>query len=183
VAHARKLFHASGILIALVYGFTPLPRAAAGGILGGIAVLLAALDLARRRYRAIDELFRASFAPILDTKDFRGLNGSTLYFGGCAIAVALFPRDPACAGVMALALGDPAAAVIGSSVRSPRLGRVSLAGSAACAAFAAGGCALFVTPARALLGGVVAAAVEALSGSKLDNAAIPVAVAAALHLL
>jgi dolichol kinase len=180
---ARKAFHASGVIIPALYGFAPIGKAFAATALAGIAIALGILDLARRGDRAIDERFRAIFGAILDPKDHRGFNGSTLYFAGCALAVALFPREVACAAVGALALGDPAAAIVGSSVRSPRLGRVSLAGSAACFAAAALACMPFVEPPRALLGGAVATVAEALSGSKLDNLAIPVAVASALRLL
>lgn len=183
MALARKAFHASGAIIAAIYGFTPVSGTFAAVALGALALALALLDLARRRDRAIDERFRAMFGVILDPKDHRGFNGSTLYFAGCAVAVAFFPRAVACAAVGALALGDPAAAIVGSSVRSPRLGRVSLAGSAACFTAAALACLPFVEPPRALLGGAVATAAEALAGSKLDNLAIPVAVAAALQLL
>jgi phytol kinase len=114
---------------------------------------------------------------ILDDKDMRGLNGSTLYFGGCALAVALFPKEPACAGILALAFGDPLAAIVGSAVRSPRWRGASVAGSSAClvAATLAARC-YFPWP-IALLGGATATVLEALAGSKVDNFAIPLGTA------
>ena len=119
----------------------------------------------------------------IDPKDARGLNGSTLYFGGCALTVALFAREPASAGLFALSLGDPAAAVVGGSVPSPRRGRVSLAGSLACLLASAAATWTILPLPRALLAGAVASVVEAVAGSKLDNLAIPVSVAAALAVL
>jgi len=180
---ARKAFHLAGAVIPAAYALTAMPRALAAGVLGGLALLLLLADALCRLSPRFDALFRATFRAILDPKDFIGLNGSTLYFAGCALAVALFPRPVACAAVLALALGDPLAAIVGSSVRSPRLGRVSLAGSLVCLAVATAACALFVGWPRAPMGGAAAALAEALSGRKLDNLTIPLAVAAALHLL
>lgn len=176
----RKVWHASGAVIVLLYRGLDIPRPLAAGILIAIALGLLALDFARHRRPTLQDLFRRKLRLILDEKDMRGLNGSTLYFGGCALAVSLFPEPAACGGVLALALGDPAAAVIGSTVRSPRWGRVSLAGSLACFVAATLGSRIFVPWPAALAGGATAMLVEAFAGSKLDNLAIPVATALAL---
>lgn len=177
----RKAFHLSGVLITVIYLGLDIPRPIAAGLLAGIAAALLLVDLLRYRLPGMQARFRALFGAILDEKDFRGLNGSTLYFAGCAATVALFRADPACAGLLSLALGDPAAAIIGSSVRSPRLGRVSAAGSGACLVVATLACRAFFPWPAALLGGAVAALAEALAGSKLDNLAIPLAVALTLN--
>ena len=158
-----------------------LERELAAALLGGAALLLLALDVARARSPAVQALFARSFRGILDPKDAPGLNGSTLYFGGCAVAAVLFPRDAACAGILALALGDPMAAVVGGSVRSPRIGRVSLAGSGACFVAALLACRIFSPWPAALAGGAAATALEALAGSKLDNFCIPIGAAAAVY--
>jgi dolichol kinase len=179
---ARKAFHASGIVIVALYRILGVPREAASWILVALVAALAAVDFARSRLPAVQALFATSFRAILDPKDMRGLNGSTLYFAGCGLTVALFPPDVACAGILALALGDSSAAIVGASVRSPRFGRVSLAGSLACFAAALLGCALFVPLPRAVLGGVAAAVIEAAAGTKLDNLVIPVGAALAMHL-
>jgi dolichol kinase len=179
----RKLFHATGVVIVLAYHGLDLSRPLVAGVLGGITLLLALLDLWRARSPEVQERFQALFRVLLDPKDTRGLNGSTLYFAGCTLTAALFAQPVACAGILALALGDPAAAIVGSSVRSPRRGRVSLAGSAACFVAASAGCAFFVPLPSALVGGLAATALEAFAGSKLDNLAIPVGTAAVLGLL
>ena len=64
-----------------------------------------------------------------------------------------------------------------------RRGRVSLAGSLACFVVSSAAAWAILPLPRALLGGCVAAIVEAVAGSKLDNFAIPVSVAAALTVL
>lgn len=178
----RKIWHASGGLVVAVYVGFDVTRPVAAGILLTITGVLLALDFARHRSPAVQSLFRRNFSLILDEKDMRGLNGSTLYFGGCAFAVTLFPRDAACGGILALALGDPSAAIIGTHVRSPRWGRVSVAGSAACLVAATLGARLFFPWPPALAAGLAAALLEAFAGSKLDNLAIPLGTSLVLHL-
>lgn len=178
---ARKLFHASGIVIVLLYRGLDLSRPFTAWLLFALTAVLGLLDLVRARFPAVQERFSVWFGPLLDPKD-RGLNGSTIYFFGCTLSVAIFPADAACGGILSLALGDSLAALVGSSVRSPRWGRVSLAGSTACLVAATGVCLIFFPWPRALLGGVAAMVIEACSGSKLDNLAIPVGVALVLAL-
>jgi dolichol kinase len=177
----RKIWHASGALVVVLYDGLDIARPLAAGLLLAATALLLLLDLLRHRSPALEGVFRTKLRLILDEKDLRGLNGSTLYFGGCALAVALFAKEPACAGILALALGDPAAAIVGSSVRSPRWRRVSLAGTAACLAVAAAAARWYVPWPVALLGGAAAALLEAVSGSKLDNLCIPVGTSLVLH--
>ena len=179
----RKLFHATGIVIILIYRGTEMDRATALWILWPIVGLLLLLDVLRARSPALQERFLAAFSHILDKKDHRGLNGSTLYFAGCTLAIMLFPPDAACGGILALALGDPAAAIVGSSIRSPKRGNVSVAGSGACFVFATAACAVFFALPRALAGGAVATVLEAVSGAKLDNLTIPLGTAAVLQFL
>jgi dolichol kinase len=173
----RKIWHASGVLIVLIYRGLDVPRPVGAGILLGITLCLLIIDLLRPRWPALEALFRRKLSLILDEKDLRGLNGSTLYFGGCGLAVALFREDPASAGILALVLGDPAAAIVGSSVRSPRWGTKSLAGSATCFAVATLAARVFVPWPVALAGGAAAMLLEAFAGSKLDNLVIPLGTA------
>jgi len=173
----RKIWHASGALLVLLYDGLDLPRSLVAGALLALVALLLLLDLARSRIPALQELFRRNVRLILDEKDLQGLNGSTLYFGGCALAATLFPQPVACAGILALALGDPSAAIVGSNVRSPRWGRVSLAGSLACLVVAMLAARIYCPWGPALAAGAAAMLLEAFSGSKLDNLTIPVGTA------
>ena len=177
---ARKLFHASGIVFVLAYQGLNLERALVAGLLWGAVALLLLLDLLRSRFPALQASFQVAFRLLLDPKDARGLNGSTLYFGGCAVAVTLVPAAPACGGILALALGDPIAAIVGSSVRSPRWNKTSLAGSAACFVAALLACRIFLPWPVACAGAATATVLEAVSGAKLDNFTMPVGVALVL---
>jgi dolichol kinase len=181
--YARKLFHAAGVVIVALYWWAPLERAPLAAGLAGIALSLGVFDLIRARLPAVQERFLALFSRIVAEKDKRGWNGSTLYFTGCAATVALFDEPSACAGILSLALGDSLAAVVGMSVRSPRWGRVSLAGSATCFLASSAACSLFFPWPIAIAGGAAATALEAFSGSKLDNLLIPIGTAATLLVL
>jgi dolichol kinase len=178
---ARKLFHATGVGIVLIYQLVPVERTPMAIGLWVVAGLLLVVDVARHRIPALQAAFQRWFKSILDKKDERGLNGSTLYFTGCAVAATVFSRDVASVGILGLALGDSMAAIIGSSVRSPSIGRVSLAGSCACfvAAMLA---AWFVLRdwGPAVVAGAAAVVLEAVSGSKLDNLTMPIGIAAAV---
>jgi dolichol kinase len=180
---SRKLFHATGIVVVVIYAGVPVSRPVAASLLAAIAILEGCVDLLRSRVPAVQRLFQKWFAALLDPKDTRGFNSSTLYFAGCALAVALFPRPHACAGILALALGDPSAAIVGSSVRSPSWNKVSVAGCAACLVAATLGCRVFFGWPAALAGGVVAMVLEAVSGSKLDNLTMPLGTATVLYCL
>jgi len=180
---ARKLFHMSGVLVVLIYQFADPSRTLVAALLWGVVAGQLVVDLLRSRIPALQALFQRVLKPILDPKDERGVNTSTLYFAGCALTATLFAKPLACAGILALALGDPSAALVGRSVRSPRWGKVSLAGSTACLVMATLGCALYAPWPAALAAGAVATLLEAVSGAKLDNFTIPVGAALMLHLL
>ncbi|MHC4956735.1 MAG: diacylglycerol/polyprenol kinase family protein [Planctomycetota bacterium] len=175
---ARKLFHATGIGIVLIYRLIPVEQTWMAVGLWVCAGLLLMLDVVRHRLPALQAKFLVLFKSILDKKDERGLNGSTLYFTGCAVAVTMFPSKVACVGILALALGDSMAAIIGSSVKSPSMGRVSLAGSGACFVAATLAARIFFGWGPAVAAGAAAAVLEAISGSKLDNLTMPIGVAA-----
>ena len=180
---SRKLFHSTGIVIVLLYRGLDIDRTLGAALLWGCVGLLGLLDVLRARWPALQALFLKSIKWIVDKKDERGFNSSTLYFAGCAAAVTLFPPDEASAGILALALGDSMAAIVGSTIKSPRRGNVSLAGTLACAAATTGVTLLWFPLWQAVLAGVLAAVLEAVSGSKFDNLTMPVGVGALLYFL
>lgn len=177
---ARRLFHACGVLFVLAYQGLGLARPLVAGLLWGVVAVLLLFDLLRSRFPHVQASFQAAFRVLLQPKDARGLNTSTLYFAGCAAAVTLVPAGPACGGILALALGDPLAAIVGSAVRSPRWNKTSLAGSTACFVAALVGCRLFAPWPASFAGAATATVLEAVSGSKLDNLTMPVGVALVL---
>ena len=182
-AYYRKVFHATGLVIVAIYWWTPVERTPLAIGLATIALLLGVFDLIRARSPRLQEQFLGVFRLIVADKDRKGWNGSTLYFAGCAITVALFAKPSACAGILCLALGDSLAAVVGMSVNSPRWGNISLAGSLTCLTVCTLTCRMFVDWPHALLGGVTATLLEGIAGTKLDNLLIPVGTAGILALI
>jgi dolichol kinase len=177
---ARRLFHACGVVFVLAYQGLDLSRPLVAGLLWGAVAVLLLFDLLRSRFPHVQATFQAAFRRLLQPKDAQGLNTSTFYFAGCATAVTLVPAAPACGGILALALGDPLAAIVGSAVRSPRWKRTSLAGSTACFVAALIGCRFFAPWPAALAGAATATVLEAFSGSKADNFTMPVGAALVL---
>ena len=181
-AYYRKIFHATGIVIVSIYWWTPIGRTPLAIGLGVIALLLGVFDLLRARSEWLQEHFMGVLRLIVAEKDRKGWNGSTLYFAGCAVTVALFDKSYACAGILCLALGDSLAAVVGMSVNSPRRGNISVAGSGTCFIVCTLACRLFLGWPAALVGGLTATALEAVAGTKLDNLLSPIGTAMVLSL-
>jgi len=115
------------------------------------------------------------------------LSGATLLLGGYILAFVLFPPRAAAAGILALALGDPAAAMAGRwyGRRSERQERPAKTWVGSLACFAACIPPIWLLPGfglpAAAAGGAMAALVERRSGP-LDNVLIPVSVAMLLNL-
>jgi dolichol kinase len=162
------------------------PRSMALAILGTVLILALALDLARRRPGCQAWLDRR-LPGVYRADEFRGLSGATLLVAGYLIAVAAFPARAAAAGIVALAVGDPAASLAGRWYQV-RLGPETppgktWVGSLAC--FLAASLALWALPwvaaGAAAAGGAMAALIERRAG-RLDNLLVPVGVAMLLNL-
>lgn len=114
-----------------------------------------------------------------------GVSGATLLAVGYLLAFLIFPPPAAAAGITALAVGDPAAAVAGRYYGARRGGRggKTWVGSVAC--FLVCVPILLLVPgfglAAAAAGGAMAALVERRAGG-LDNVLIPVSVAMLMNL-
>ncbi len=78
---SRKLFHAAGVVIPVIYLWTEWERWIVATILGAIFLVLLIFDWVRHRFPLFEQRFQVAFRLLLDPKDSRGLNGSTLYFG------------------------------------------------------------------------------------------------------
>ncbi|MBD3221115.1 hypothetical protein GF314_07700 [bacterium] len=151
------------------------------GIVAMVVVALA-IDLARTVFgRAwLDRLLPGVYRD----REPLGLSGATFLTIGYLAAVWLFPPPAAAGGILALAVGDPAAAVVGRwyGARTGRPGK-TWAGSVACCVACIPALWLlspFGLPAAAA-GGAMAALVERRAGP-LDNVLVPVAVAMLLNL-
>lgn len=178
----RNAIHAATVLAAAWVLLVPRPWDLAG--IGVVLLLVGACDLGRlhrgfrtRLDRWLPGVFRATEMP--------GVSGGTLLLVGDLLAAALFSPPAAAGGIMALAVGDPAAAVVGRwyGARRGLTGQKTWLGSLGC--FLAAVPAIWVIPGlplpAAAAGAAMAALVERRAG-RLDNLLLPVAVAMLLGL-
>jgi len=147
------------------------------------------LDLMRFRMAGLNRLFLHLLAPLLKYDEDRKITGASYMLVAAFIAFVAFDRQVAVLALFFLALGDPAAALVGSKMPGPRLFGKSPGGTAAFA-----GVSMLVVWVLGLtggvdyhwgmlIGGVVAALVELAPLPVDDNLTIPLASGAAMQLL
>jgi dolichol kinase len=158
---ARKALHVTSAVIPVAYAFW-LPRRA---VLLGLAALLAValvVEVGRLRTPRGRAWFTRVVGALLREHERDRWSGATWMLASYLLATLLFPRPAAVAAMLAVALGDAAAAVVGrwagarraarravhqgargsaqgSAPRAAVPRRKTLAGSAACAAATAAG--------------------------------------------
>lgn len=127
----RRIFHAlSGVAVAAGVELLDPGRAAVSAALGAVAVLLLAGDLVRLRSPALNLLFFRAFRSLASPREAGGVASSTWFVAGCALTVALFPRDVAVSAILVLALADPAAGYVGRRWGRRPFGKGTVEGSA-----------------------------------------------------
>lgn len=176
---ARKAIHLSStaVPIALALG---IERRVALLVLGALALIAIAVEVARATSSTIGARFIAIFHPLLRAHESARVTGATWLICAMFVAVLLLPRDGAIVATWAAAVGDTAAALIGmrlGRIRSPRDGK-SLEGSAACLLATLAGALLLTRAATtvALLAAVAATIAERLPWPHDDNIRIIAAV-------
>ena len=100
---------------------------------------------------------------------------------GIIIVLLIFPRNIACASIAIVAIGDPVAAYVGSTVGRSRIGRKSLEGFAMGTLAAFAPTLLLVPPSIGAIGSIAGMILE-LTGVLDDNLMIPVSSGAAMYL-
>ena len=189
VTWSRGLFHVSwGLAAVLIYHFL-LTQGQAVAIMLGFTGLAVTLESTRRiwpRWNAF--LIEKVFGKVARPWERHRVNSATWYTLALLAITVLLPREAAEAGVLVLAFGDPAAALIGSRYGKVKLYRQkSIAGTSAFVVFAFAACVGFfaLTGTLASVGvgtmlalcatAAVAGAIAELFADKLDdNFAVPV---------
>lgn len=180
----RKLFHAvNGVSIVLALTILPIPTWTAVAFLGAVLALLAVMDGVRLTDRGLNRRFFRTFSPLASPREARGVASSTWYALGVVLTLLLFPRQEALAGILVLALADPAAGVVGRVWGRHRLGRGTWEGTGAFVAVAFVALLPFVPWWAALTTALITAVVERVSWPLDDNLVIAPAVAGILLLL
>lgn len=129
----RRIQHsATGLVfVALSYIIPPIPAAAM--LLTGAAALFM-LHRLRLRSEAAQEVYMKLFGALLRPHERTGLPGAFYFVLGTAASLA-FPIDISRLAVLCLSVGDPVAAIVGTTIGGPKFfgdERTSWSGSLAC---------------------------------------------------
>jgi dolichol kinase len=179
----RRVFHATnGIILVLALKTLPVGHWTALGLLGAAFAVMALVDWVRLGSPRLNSLFFRTFPALVSPREASKVASSTWYALGVILALLLFPRQEALAGILVLALADPAAGLVGRRWGRWPFGAGTLEGSAAFVAVAFVVILPFAPWWAALSAAVVAALVERTPWSVDDNLTVPVTVAAVLHL-
>ncbi len=190
----RKIYHmVMGLICFALYSLflTQSQSLWALGLIGGTIV---AFDIIRFFSPKARQLALLVFGPLMRREELKSLTGNSFFIVGIFIVVFVFSKPIALLGILYLALGDPAAAIVGARFGKRRLwGKKSLEGALANFFICFLGT-LFVTSVMwyypfdrclviALVGGLSSMIAECLPLSIDDNLTIPVVSSSILFLL
>ena len=162
------------------------------GMVAALAVLSGGalgLDVLRFRFQWLNQQFLRWLSPLLKHDEGRRLTGATYLVVGALFTFLLFGPEVAVPALLFLALGDPAAAVVGRRMPGPRIFGKSPGGTAA---FVALGLVMVgaLTASGAvdyhwglLIGALIAGLVELAPVDLDDNLTIPLIAGASMHFL
>ncbi|MBI4198981.1 MAG: hypothetical protein HY535_00710 [Chloroflexi bacterium] len=184
----RRLFHMAAASLFPVLALV-LARDMLLTLLLGTATLMVGAEALRVAFPRFNALFRQAFRGLMRAEEERHVTGATYVLLGTLACFALFPRDLAILAVLFVALGDPAAALVGRRFPRGRVFGKSPWGSLAMVAtgLAVGG---LLHAAGAVefhwimaVGAVVATAAELLPLPLDDNLRVPLLAGGAMTLL
>jgi dolichol kinase len=130
---ARRLWHLTGVPIALIYWlcFAPEGRTTAVLICLPFTAVFLGLDVAKWRSQHVRDWILGRLGAIASPRDLKNLNSSSWYMLGCTLTIALFDAPAAVTGILILAVADNAASIIGQLWGRHRIGDKSIEGTAA----------------------------------------------------
>jgi dolichol kinase len=187
---ARKAIHLSSAVVPAAYA-AGLRRDLLAALLGGALAVALGIEAARRRHPGARARFEGALGGLLRPHERERWSGATWMAVAYLLAVALFPRPAAVAAMLAVALGDAAAAVVGrwAGARRPppppgAAAGKTWAGTAACAVASALGALLVarLAPGAALACAAAAALAERPRGPLDDNVRVALAAGGAAQL-
>ena len=184
----RRFFHiAAGLTIPIAGIFLPESAMVAG--LGIVSAGGLGMEIARFKVEWLNQCLVRWLEPLLKADEDRRITGATYMVIAGLIAFLLFDTVVAVSAMLFLALGDPAAALVGRRMPGPRLFGKSPVGTIAFLVVSLLIVAVLVGSGRfpyhwaLLVGGAVAALVELAPVPPDDNLTIPLAAGGAMHLL
>jgi len=128
----RKFYHLiMGLGCFCAYAFF-LDRLSALLLLGLMGGTLVACDVMRFKIPALRRYAVSLFGNVMRREELRSLSGNSFYVFGLFLIVIFFPKDLVLLSILFLAVGDPAAALVGTAFGRHRLfGKKSLEGALA----------------------------------------------------
>lgn len=128
----RKAIHLLSSAIPLAYALG-VGRSGLIAVLGAAVIIAVGIEIYRRRSDRGRRMFDARFGALLRPHEFLGLSGATWLVVSFLLAVVLYPPAIAITAMLAVSLGDAAAAIIGRTVGGLRaVAGKTTAGSLAC---------------------------------------------------
>ncbi len=109
---ARKLIHLTTAAVAAILAWV-LPTPGRRGLFLAVAAFALAFDLARLTFPGLRRHFERALGPMLRGAERGRISGATTLAIGFMVAVVLFPRLPAVAGLLYAGCGDAAGALVG----------------------------------------------------------------------
>ena len=152
-----------------------------------LALLSLSLDLVRLRVPSLNRTFLRWLAPLLKPEEGFKVTGATFMLAAALAAFVAFDRPVAVAALFFLALGDPAAALVGFRGPIPRYMGKSVLGPAAFIAVSLAAAAVLAGTGviewhwRWVAGAVTAGIVESVRLPLDDNLTVPLAAGAVMQ--
>ncbi|MCY3693124.1 MAG: hypothetical protein OXH30_14125, partial [Chloroflexi bacterium] len=148
-------------------------------LIGSGALLALAMEVSRLRSPRLNAVYMAVFGPILKQSESAEITGATWFLIAAFFTFFFYGPEVALPALLFVAIGDPAAALVGSHFPGPRLWGKSPSGIAAFIAAALGVWAIVCAAGYGqwswaiVTGAVVAAAVEFTPTPIDDNLTVP----------
>ena len=181
----RKGLHLLSATAPIAYA-AGLPRALLVWVLAAMLLAAVLIEVLRRTHSNTNDRFRRITGHLLRAHEHTAIAGATWLLLAFVIATLVLPPAAAIAAMLAVSLGDAAAAIIGRWLGRTRLpGGKSLEGSAACFFVTAAGAWIVAgcTPLTSVVAGAAAAVAELPSRPFDDNIRVAAAVGAVVWLL
>lgn len=130
ISGLRQLYHSlSGLALVFIISFLDNPS----DVYLTLILLFSAIiiETARLYLPGINRMFIHYFGILMRNEERHNPTGTLYYLLGALVALLLFPKEIALFSMTVLAVGDPAAYIIGSNFGKFRIGKKSLEGSLA----------------------------------------------------
>lgn len=127
---SRKFLHLFASIIPLGYLWLIPDREMMTIILGGLSLFAVLLEMSRKKWEPIEEIFESYFNFMLRPSEFEGsMTGATWLLFGSTLTVFLFPIQVAVPALLFLTVGDTFAAIVGKSFPIGRIKEKTLSGT------------------------------------------------------